>query len=115
MSERCERTSERPSTQFVDFIAILPIVQRPHTIVIHSKHTNEQLIERLLLFPGSSSSGGARVLASFASDGVDFVDVDDAGTSLPRLLEQIAHASSAQTADHLHELRAGHGQEGNLD
>lgn len=55
-------------------------------------------------------AGGAHV--TLPPDGVDLVDVDDAGRTLLRLLEEIAHARRAQAPDHLDELGPVHGEEG---
>src|SRR6516225_9197720 len=42
-----------------------------------------------------------------ASDGIDFIDEDDARRILLALLEQIAHAARADANEHLHEIRTG--------
>ena len=46
--------------------------------------------------------------------GVDLVDEDDAGRALARLLEEVPHARRADADEHLDEVRAGHGEEGDV-
>ena len=48
------------------------------------------------------------------ADGVDFVDEDDAGRVLLRLLEHVAHAAGADADEHLDEVGAGDREEGNV-
>src|SRR5256714_2169843 len=48
-----------------------------------------------------------------AADGVDLVDEDDARRRLLRLVEHVAHAARADADEHLDEIRAGDGEEGN--
>ena len=49
--------------------------------------------------------------AALLSDGVDFVDEDDAGSFLLGLAEQVANFRRAHADEHLNKLRAGHGEE----
>ena len=49
-----------------------------------------------------------------ASHGVDFVDEDDAGGFLLGLAEEVADAAGADADEHLHEVGAGHGEEGDV-
>ncbi|MNX88027.1 hypothetical protein D3C86_1199840 [compost metagenome] len=46
-----------------------------------------------------------------ATDGVDFVDEDDAGRILLGLLEHVTHAACADADEHFHEVRTGNGEE----
>src|SRR5579872_3122134 len=46
------------------------------------------------------------------ADGVNFVDEDDAGGVLLALLEEVADAACADADEHLDEVRAGDGEEG---
>src|SRR5678815_3332137 len=48
-----------------------------------------------------------------AADGVDFVDEDDARGRLLGLVEHVADAAGADADEHLDEVRAGDGEEGN--
>src|SRR5579864_2219824 len=48
------------------------------------------------------------------SDGIDFVDEDDAGSILLALLEKIAHAARAHADKHLYKVRARDREEGNI-
>jgi hypothetical protein len=70
-------------------------------------HLHQQLVEGLLALVVSA----AQARAAMASDGVDFIDEDDAGRVLLALLEQIAHAAGAHAHEHLHEVRTGDGEE----
>ena len=49
---------------------------------------------------------------ALAADGIDFVDEDDGGGLLASRLEEVANATRADTHEHLHEVRTGHGEEG---
>src|SRR5690349_12048011 len=48
------------------------------------------------------------------SNGIDFIDEDNAGGVLFSLFEQIAHARSADSNKHLHEVRTTDGEEGHV-
>ena len=48
------------------------------------------------------------------ADGIDLVDENDAGRILLGLLEHVAHARCADADEHLHEVRARDGEEGNV-
>src|SRR5579864_5100310 len=48
------------------------------------------------------------------SDGIDFVDEDDAGSILLALLEKIAYAAGAYADKHLYKVRARDREEGNI-
>src|ERR1700761_2865687 len=58
--------------------------------------------------PGRRS---AEARAAVATDGVDLVHEDDAGTVLLGLLEQVAHARGADADEHLDEVRPGDREE----
>ena len=73
-------------------------------------HLHQQLIEGLLALVVSAAQSGA----AMASDGVDFIDEDDAGRVLLALLEQVADAAGADADEHLDEVRAGDGEERNV-
>ena len=49
-----------------------------------------------------------------AADRVDFVDEDDAGRVLLRLLEHVAHAACADADEHFDEVGARNGEEGHI-
>ena len=74
---------------------------------LEAVHLDEQLVERLLALVVAAAEAGAAVTA----DCVDFVDEDDAGRILLRLLEHVAHAAGADADEHLDEVRAGDGEE----
>ena len=70
-------------------------------------HLDEQLIERLLALVIAAAEAGA----AMAADRVDFIDEDDAGRVLLRLLEHVAHAAGADAHEHFDEVRAGDREE----
>ncbi len=76
-------------------------------IGLEAVHLDQQLIQSLLALVVAAAEAGATV----TSDGVDFVDEDDAGRVLLRLIEHVAHAGSADADEHLDEVRAGDGEE----
>src|SRR5204862_6246155 len=78
-------------------------------VALEAVHLDEELVERLLAFVVSAAEARAAVTA----DGVDFVDEDDARRVLLALLEQIADAARADADEHLDEVRARDGEEGN--
>ena len=61
-----------------------------------------------------SSLPPPKTRAALAADGVDFVDEDDAGRVLLRLLEHVAHARRADADEHLDEVGAGDREERHL-
>ena len=73
-------------------------------------HLDEQLVQGLLALIVSAAETGA----AMATDRVDFVDEDDAGSVLLALLEEVANAACANADEHLHEVRAGDGEEGHV-
>ena len=75
---------------------------------IETIELGEQLIERLLLFVIAAEGAGRAA----APERVEFVDEDDAGRGLARLLEQIAHPRRADADEHLDEFGARDGEEG---
>ena len=70
-------------------------------------HLDQQLVQRLLAFVIAATEPGA----ALATDGVDFVDEDDAGRILLGLLEHVAHAAGAHADEHFHEVRTRNGKE----
>src|SRR5579864_9739839 len=63
-------------------------------------HFDEQLVERLLALIMSA----AQTCAAMASNRVNFVDEDDAGSVFLSLLKQIAHAACAHAHKHLNKV-----------
>jgi hypothetical protein len=80
-------------------------------VVLHLEavHLDEELVQRLLALVVAA----AETCAAVATDGVDLVHEDDAGGRLLRLLEEIADARRADAHEHLDEVGAGDGEEGN--
>ena len=76
-------------------------------IGLEAVHLDQQLVQRLLALVIAAAEAGA----AMAADGVDFVDEDDAGRVLLRLIEHVAHAASADADEHLDEVGAGDGEE----
>src|SRR5205085_3557959 len=70
-------------------------------------HLDEQLIERLLALVIAAAETGAPVTA----DGIDFINENDAGRVLLRLLEHVAHARGADADEHLDKVGARDGEE----
>ncbi len=69
---------------------------------VEAVHLDQDLVERLLALVVAATETGA----ALASNGIDFVDEDDArGISL-RLVEQVAHTGGADTHEHLDEFGA---------
>ena len=74
---------------------------------LEAVHLDQQLVERLLALVVAAAEAGA----AMAADRVDFVDEDDAGRVLLRLLEHVAHAAGADADEHLDEVGARDGEE----
>jgi hypothetical protein len=82
-----------------------------HAIVrFEAVHLDKQLIQSLLALVVATAQAGA----AMASDGVDFVDENDARRVLLALLEEIAHAACAHADEHLNKIGTGDGEEGNV-
>ncbi len=73
-------------------------------------HLDEHLVQRLLALVVPAAQAGAAV----AADGVEFVDKDDAGGLLLRLVEHIADARGADADEHFDEVGAGNREERHL-
>ena len=69
----------------------------------------EQLVQGLLLL-----GVAAEPVIPGAADRVDFVNKDNTGSHLCRLLEQVPHPAGAHAHKHLHEIRTGDGEEGHI-
>jgi hypothetical protein len=76
-------------------------------IRLETVHLDQELVERLLALVIAAAEAGA----AMAADRVDFVDEDDAGRILLRLLEHVAHARGADADEHLDEVGARNGEE----
>ncbi len=73
-------------------------------------HLDEELVEGLLALVIAP----AQACAAMAAHRVDLVDEDDAGRVLLALLEHVAHPRGADTHEHLDEIGAGDGEEGDV-
>ena len=76
-------------------------------IAVEAVHLRQELVERLLPLVISAHATAA---AALLSDGVDFVDKDDAGRFLLGLAEQVAHLGRAHADKHLDKFRSRHGE-----
>ncbi len=72
-------------------------------VIIKAIHLHEKLVKGLLAFVIPSPKTGA----TLTSDGVDFIDEDDARGCLLCFLEKIANTSGANADKHLHEIGTG--------
>ena len=79
-------------------------------VLLEAVHLDEQLVERLFALVVAAAKAGA----AMATDRVDFVDEDDAGRVLLRLLEHVAHAACADADEHFDEVGARDGEEGHI-
>ena len=70
---------------------------------VEAVHLDEQLVERLLALVVTT----AHAVAAMASDGVDFIDENQAGRVFAALLEHVADAGRTDTDEHFDEVRAG--------
>src|SRR5579875_2041892 len=73
-------------------------------------HLDQELVEGLLALVVSA----AEACATVPADSIDFVDEDDAGGVLLALFEEVANAAGADADEHLDEIRAGDGEEGDV-
>ncbi|MNM25767.1 hypothetical protein D3C81_362210 [compost metagenome] len=76
-------------------------------VAFKAVHLNQHLVQRLFTFIMTATQTGA----TLTTDGVDFIDEDDARCRFLRLLEHIAHTGSTHTDKHFHEVGAGNGEE----
>src|SRR6266700_3299781 len=60
------------------------------------------------------SSPSGRLVAAMTTDGIDFVDEDDAGGCFLGLVEEVTHATGPDPDQHLDKLRAAHREEGHF-
>ena len=77
---------------------------------LEAVHLHEKLVQRLFALVVAAAEASAPVPAH----GVDLVDEDDARRLLLGLLEHVAHPRRAHADEHLHEVRAGDGEERHL-
>ena len=74
---------------------------------VETIHLDEQRIQRLLAFIVTAADS----MTAMATDGVDFVDENDAWRGLLALFEHVAHPGGANADEHLHEIRAADREE----
>ena len=78
---------------------------------LEAVHLDEDGVEGLLALVVPA---GGEPAAAATADGVDFIQEDDAGRVVLGLLEEVADAGGAHADEHLHEVRAGDGEEGHV-
>ncbi len=104
-------TIEAPRPQEGRVEDVGPVGGRDHHDALgglEAVHLGEHLVERLLPLVMAAAEAGA----ALAADRVDLVHEDDGLAHLASALEQVAHAAGADAHEHLHEVRAGDGEEG---
>src|SRR6266487_4584941 len=74
--------------------------------VIEAIHLHQQLVERLFALIIGINTG-----ATLSTDGINFVDKDDARGSFLCLLKQVADAAGTNTNQHFHKFRTRHREE----
>ena len=74
---------------------------------IEAIHLHQKLVERLfaLVVPA------AHAVAAMASDSVDFIDEDEAGSVFTTLFKHVADSARTDPNKHFHEVRTGDGEE----
>mmetsp|Transcript_809 Transcript_809/g.1489 ORF Transcript_809/g.1489 Transcript_809/m.1489 type:complete len:326 (+) Transcript_809:667-1644(+) len=75
---------------------------------LEAVHFHQQLVKRLLTLIIAATVASA----TGPAHGVDFVDEDDAGRVLFRLLEHVAHTAGTDAHEHLDKVGTGDGEEG---
>src|SRR5439155_15330639 len=75
---------------------------------IEAVHLDEQLLQGLLTLVMTATQSSAEV----TTDGVDFLDDDDARSVRLALLEQITHSARADSDEHLDKIGSRHREEG---
>ena len=78
-------------------------------ISFEAVHLGKQLVQGLLPL-----IIGGKACVSLLTDGIDLIDENDTGSLLLCLLEQVTDLGCTHTYEHLHELGAGNGEEGNI-
>ena len=80
-------------------------------VAAEAVHLGEELVEGVLALVVRAHVG---VASAGAAHGVNLVDEDDARCLLLGLAEEVADTAGAHADKHLHEVRAGHGEEGHV-
>jgi hypothetical protein len=78
-------------------------------VVFETIHLDEQLVQGLLAFIVAA----AKASASLPTDGIDFINEDDAGCGLLGFPEEIPDTASADADEHFNEVRTGDAVERN--
>ena len=76
-------------------------------VAFETVHLNQHLVQGLLTLIVTATQAGA----TLATDGVDFIDEDDARRGFLRLFEHVAHAGCTHADEHFDEVGTGNGEE----
>ena len=79
-------------------------------VALKAVHLGEQLVQSLLTLVVATEIAAVALL----TDGIDLIDEHNAGGLFLGLPEQVAHLGCAHAHEHLHEFRAGNGEEGHI-
>ncbi len=79
-------------------------------VAFESVHLDQQLVERLLAFVMAAAQSGA----TMPTDGIDFIDEDDARSVLFPLFKEVPDAGGAYPDEHLDEIGARDRKEGHI-
>ena len=100
-----------PQQRRIEHVGTVGRGDQDHALIgLEAVHLDQQLVQRLLAFVIAA----AEARTAMAADGVDFIDEDDARRILLGLFEHVADAACADADEHLDEVRAGNGEEGNV-
>ena len=76
-------------------------------VTFEAIHLNQHLVKRLFTFIVTT----AKTSATLATDGVDFIDEDNARCRFLGLFEHVTHTRCAHTDEHFNEVRTRNGEE----
>ena len=79
-------------------------------VALKAVHFGKQLVQGLLALVVAAKLAAVALL----TNGVDFINEHDAGGFFLGLFEQVTHLGGTHAHEHLHELRAGDGEEGHV-
>merc|ERR1711943_15465 len=77
------------------------------SVTLETIHFSQQLVQRLLSFVVTAANAGT----SGSTDGIDFIDENDARRVLLRFLEQVSHSRGTHANKHFDKLGTGDGKE----
>ena len=80
------------------------------SVALKAVHLGKQLVQGLLALVVAAKLAAV----AFLANGVDLINEHDTGCFFFGLLEQVTHLGGTHAHEHLHELRAGDGEEGHV-